>query len=45
MMLKHFDVIPDAAQRRSEIHNPGGAMNGKTGVMDSGFASYARTPE
>jgi DNA helicase-2/ATP-dependent DNA helicase PcrA len=31
-------VIPEAAQRLSGIHNPGTDEEGKTGVMDSGFA-------
>src|SRR5207237_250826 len=35
-------VIPDAAQRRSGIHTPGADGDGKTGVMDSGFAPSAR---
>jgi hypothetical protein len=38
-------VIPDAAKRRSGIHIPGAGDNRQTGVMDSGYAGFARAPE
>jgi hypothetical protein len=34
---KTWDVIPEAAQRLSGIHDPGANCYGKTGVMDSGL--------